>query len=272
MRSSYGDHWTVTSADMEHSWCQIHGTDWNRTRTRRCQSRYRDQSRWVCPTHHFPLIFILTHIYSIFMFSSCKYFFLLSAWFSFTFTYEISRSHHRTSHHFICRHYAIMVSSLLQFRHIFWHEYSNDAGEKLSILSGTLARMDRPAPYYGDDEYNDFNTFYYQAASSTSGGSSGEFPSAHLQRCRWNVYEKFRWKFPGSPVLNLGGKAVALNAGGRRKAASSFYLPLHRVKRILQYLREGDLRPPRGDIQTVFRHTPYDEVCDRISLRKFGKK
>ena len=127
----------------------------------------------------------------------------------------------------------------------------NDSGEHMSILSGTLARLDRSAPQYRRGGYNDFNTFYFQSSADTSGGSSG------------------------APVINAKGEVVALNAGANNRSSSSFFLPLYKVTRALEAIQKN--QPiERGTIQATLNYKPYDQVR-RLGLpepveKKFREK
>lgn len=111
----------------------------------------------------------------------------------------------------------------------------NDAGQKISILDGTISRLDRDAPNYGKWTYNDFNTYYIQAATASTGGSSG------------------------SPVINKKGEVVALNAGSQSRSANAFYLPLTMIKQALNALQNNQ-KIQRGGLQTTFVTSPYAEL------------
>ncbi|KAH5617523.1 hypothetical protein HBI23_254950 [Parastagonospora nodorum] len=115
----------------------------------------------------------------------------------------------------------------------------NDAGQKLSFLSGEISRLDCNAPQYVKG-YTDFNTNYIQASAAASGGSSG------------------------SPMINRDGFAIAMQAGATVGAATDFFLPLDRPKRVLDLLQRGE-HILRGTIQTQWILEPFDE-CKRLGL------
>ncbi|CAH2352276.1 pro-apoptotic serine protease Nma111p [[Candida] railenensis] len=116
----------------------------------------------------------------------------------------------------------------------------NDNGEKLSIMTGIISRIDRAPPEYGANTYNDFNTEYIQASASLSGGSSG------------------------SPVVNSEGLVVAIQAGGSFWASTDYFLPLFRAKRALNCIQK-EVPITRGDIQVIWNSRPYGE-CERLGL------
>ncbi|KAL0332427.1 UNVERIFIED_CONTAM: Protease Do-like 7 [Sesamum calycinum] len=145
----------------------------------------------------------------------------------------------------------------------------NDSGEKVSILAGTLARLDRDAPVYKridgtviscySTRSKDAKVLAYSAvetvvmlvaASGTKGGSSG------------------------SPVIDWQGRAVALMLG-RHPVLLHFFLPLERVVRALKFLEKGiesvankleAVSIPRGTLQATFLHQGFDETR-RLGLR-----
>ncbi|KAJ2867933.1 hypothetical protein GGH94_000483 [Coemansia aciculifera] len=111
----------------------------------------------------------------------------------------------------------------------------NNAGQKVSILASSISLIDRNVPELGEMTYNDSNTFYIQASTNGSGGSSG------------------------SPMINIAGQAVAIVSAGLTKASTDLYLPLDRVKCILECI-QAQTEVKRGTIQTTFQYRSYDEV------------
>ncbi|KAI3892686.1 hypothetical protein MKW92_051722 [Papaver armeniacum] len=172
----------------------------------------------------------------------------------------------------------------------------NDSGEKVSILAGTISRLDRDSPEYRNDGYNDFNTFYMQVRDlilrlmhCVVGFRTCQKPLfVELKFCLpvvtlwWFVSLLYRLHLvqrggsSGSPIVDLQGRAVAMNAGGKQnESATAYLLPLERVVRALDFIQKSkDLSGcvweavyiPRGTLQATFLHKGFNET------RKLGLK
>lgn len=68
----------------------------------------------------------------------------------------------------------------------------------------------------------------------------------------------------GSPVIDINGHAIGLNAGSYRNASIAYFLPLDQPVKCLQYIEKGELMP-RGTIQTRWSLKPFHE-CQTLGI------
>jgi hypothetical protein len=137
---------------------------------------------------------------------------------------------------------------------------------------GNLSTTHNPAPSQttgsGGTDYcfaQDL-TVHILSASFDGGWTCPQWP--RLTCCaaslRFYLFTGTKGGSSGSPVIDCQGRAVGLNAGGKNKAQSAYYLPLERVVSALRLLQqqwplEGGLSSKwcarcvaRGDLQTTF--------------------
>jgi S1-C subfamily serine protease len=116
----------------------------------------------------------------------------------------------------------------------------NDSMERLQILQGSIARVDRNVPELPGD-YCDENTFYILACTGSCGGSAS-----------------------GSPIINKEGCVVALYVTGLVGAMHAFCLPLQRIVRAHKLLQSGKA-VPRGSLCIEFTYKTFPE-CRRLGV------